>query len=121
KMSAFTEPPATTSVESARSAADPETLLYATFRNTLVAVIVLFAAYLGFEFKTLWFRVFPKGFYYSGYAHEGAAWLTAALALATIVLSVIFRTAVLRDAGLPRLKKLAWIWSAENLLLAVAA
>ncbi len=120
KMSAFRERAATASSEIKQSDARSETLLYTTFRNTLVAVIVLFAVYLGFEFKTLWFRVFPKGFYYSGYAHEGAAWLTAALALGTIVLSSIFRTAVLRDAGLPRLKRLAWIWSAENVLLAIA-
>jgi hypothetical protein len=120
KMSPFRERAASASSDTTQSDARTETLLYATCRNTLVAVIVLFAVYLGFEFKTLWFRVFPKGFYYSGYAHEGAAWLTAALALATVVLSAIFRTAVLRDAGLPRLRKLAWIWSAENVLLAIA-
>ena len=62
--------------------------LFAAFRNTLVALIALFAVYLAFEFQTLWFRVFPQGFHYSGYAHEGAAWLTVALALATVVLSV---------------------------------
>jgi hypothetical protein len=62
--------------------------------------------------------VFPKGFYYAGYAHEGAAWLTASLALATVVLSLIFRGGVLRDPRLPRLRRLAWIWSAENLVLA---
>lgn len=111
----------TTAVASEVPAGVPaEALLYPALRNTLVAVIVLFAAYLGFEYKTLWGRVFPKGFYYAGYAHEGAAWLTAALALATGVLSAIFRGAVLRDARLPRLRKLAWIWSAQNLLLAVA-
>jgi hypothetical protein len=97
-----------------------ETPLFAAVRNTLIAVIVLFAAYLVFEFQSLWFRQFPKGFYYAGYAHEGAAWLTAALALATIVLSAIFRGAVLVDPRLPRLRRLAWIWSAENLLLAIA-
>lgn len=36
--------------------------LYAAFRNTLVTVIILFAAYLAFEFRTLWFRDFPTGF-----------------------------------------------------------
>ncbi len=46
-------------------------------------VILIYAVYLAFEFHTLWFRVFPKGFYYSGYAHEGAAWLTIGLVLAT--------------------------------------
>jgi hypothetical protein len=94
--------------------------LYAACRNTLVAVSVLFAVYLVFEFKTLWFRVFPPGFHYSGYAHEGAAWLTVALALATVILSLVFSGAMLRDPRLPRLRRLAWLWSLENLLLAVA-
>lgn len=94
--------------------------LYPAFRNTLVTVIGLFAVYLVFEFWTMWFREFPEGFYYSGYAHEGAAWLTVALALATVVLSLIFRGAVLRDSRLPRLRRLAWLWSLENLLLAAA-
>lgn len=94
--------------------------LYGPFRNTLVTVIVLFAVYLVFEFATLWGREFPKGFYYSGYAHEGAAWLTVALALATFTLSLIFRGRVLDDPRLPRLRRWAWIWSLENLLLAVA-
>jgi len=97
-----------------------EAALYAAFRNTLIALIVLFAGYLAFEYKTLWGRVFPKGFYYAGYAHEGAAWLTLALALATAVLSAILRGDVLRDPRLPGLRRLAWIWSVENLLLAVA-
>ncbi len=94
--------------------------LYPAFANTLVAVILLFAGYLTFEFQTLWLKEFPPGFYYSGYAHEGAAWLTIALALATVLLSLIFRADVLRDPRLPRLRRLAWIWSALNLCLAVA-
>jgi hypothetical protein len=97
-----------------------EAPLFPALRNTLIAVIVLFAAYLVFEFQTLWFRVFPKGFYYAGYAHEGAAWLTTALALATAILSAIFRAGILQDPRLPKLRKLAWVWSAENLLLALA-
>lgn len=94
--------------------------LYEAWRNTLVVVIGLFAVYLVFEFQTLWFRVFPKGFHYSGYAHEGAAWLTIALALATLVLSALFRGAVLSDPRVGRLRFLTWIWSAENLILALA-
>ncbi len=100
--------------------APAESPLYTAFRNMLLAVIALFAVYLVFEFKTLWFRNFPKGFYYAGYAHEGAAWLTIALALATAVLSVVFRGGVLHDSRLPNLRKLAWLWSAENLVLALA-
>ena len=94
--------------------------LYEAWRNTLAMVIGLFGVYLIFEFQTLWFRVFPKGFHYSGYAHEGAAWLTVALALATLLLSMIFRGLVLADPRLPKLKRMAWIWSVENLLLAIA-
>lgn len=94
--------------------------LYPAFRNTLVMVIGLFGVYLVFEFQTLWFRVFPKGFHYSGYAHEGAAWLTVALGLATLLLSMIFRGQFLDDPRQGRLRWLAWIWSAENLLLALA-
>jgi hypothetical protein len=94
--------------------------LYAACRNTLVTVIVLFAAYLVFEFQTLWFREFPQGFYYSGYAHEGAFWLTVALALATAVLSAMFRGLMLADPRIGRLRRLAWLWSAENLILAAA-
>ncbi len=94
--------------------------LYRASRNTLLTVISLFAAYLVFEFSTLWFRDFPEGFYYSGYAHEGAAWLTAALALSTLILSLIFRGGILDDPRLPQLRRLAWVWSLENLLLAAA-
>ncbi len=94
--------------------------LYPAWRNTLLVVIALFAVYLVFEFKTLWFREFPKGFYYSGYAHEGAAWLTVALALSTALLSLVFRGQVLGDPRLPRLRRLAWLWSLENIVLAVA-
>jgi hypothetical protein len=94
--------------------------LYAAFRNMLVTVIILFAFYLVFEFKTLWFHVFPKGFYYSGYAHEGAWWLTVALGLATVILSLVFRGRILHDPRLRRLRRLAWLWSFENILLAAA-
>jgi len=94
--------------------------LYAAFHNTLLTVIGLFAVYLVFEFATLWFREFPVGFHYSGYAHEGAAWLTVALALATATLSLVFRGSILVDPRLNRLRQLAWIWSALNLLLALA-
>lgn len=93
---------------------------YDAYRNTLVVVIGLFAVYLVFEFQTLWFRTFPPGFHYSGYAHEGAAWLTVALGLATLLLSLIFRGTISSDPRLSQLKTLSWIWSLENLLLAVA-
>ena len=104
----------------ASEATSPAAPLYLSWRNSLAVVVLLYAAYLVFEFHTLWFRQFPRGFYYSGYAHEGAAWLTIALGLATAVLSLIFRGRTLTDTRVNRLQRLAWIWSAENLLLAAA-
>ena len=95
-----------------RTVLGPETTrsrFYPAYRNTLYAVVGLFAVYLVFEFQTLWFREFPKGFYYAGYAHQGAAWLTIALGLATLLLSVIFRGCVLTDDRLGSLKRTAAI------------
>ncbi len=103
-----------------RGGAPSPSPLYAACRNTLLTVIVLFAGYLIFEFRTLWFREFPAGFYYSGYAHQGAAWLTVALALATGILSLAFRGTILHDPRLRALRRWAWLWSLENVLLALA-
>lgn len=93
---------------------------YVAVRNTMISVVVLFAAYLAFEFSTLCFREFPKGFYYAGYAHEGAFWLTVALALATLTLSIAFSGSITQDSRVTGLKRWAWIWSIENFLLGVA-
>jgi hypothetical protein len=94
--------------------------LYQGYRNTLVPVIALFSAYLAYEFYQIINRVFPEGFHYSGYSHEGAFWLTVALALSTIMLSTIFQGSTLNHPRIARLKKLAWVWSGLNLLLAAA-
>ncbi len=94
--------------------------MLSAFRNTLITLNSLFAVYLVFEFSTLWFRKFPDGFHYSGYAHEGAAWLTVALGLSTLTLSLIFRGSMMNDARVTSLKKLAWVWSALNFLLAAS-
>lgn len=97
-----------------------ETEIYFAFRNTIQLLIVLFAAYLGFEFWTMWFRSFPPKFHYSGYAHEGAAWLTVALGLATLMLSAMFRGRMMHDPRMPFLRRLAMVWAIENLILALA-
>ena len=104
-----------------RAAAGPaRSAAYPTVRNTLLVVVVLFAAYLPYEFATLWRRDFPDGFYFAGYAHEGAAWLTVALAAATVLLSAMFRGSVTADPRVSRLRRLAWIWSGLNFLLVAA-
>ncbi len=100
--------------------AAPRNEVYLASRNTILTVVVVFAGYLVFEFATMWFRTFPPKFHYSGYAHEGAAWLTVALGLATLLLSAIFRGSFMHDARMPFVRKMAMIWAAENILLAVA-
>lgn len=94
--------------------------LFPAFRNTLITVITLFMIYLVFEFHTLWSGQRPETSGLSDYAHEGAAWLTVALGLATLMLSMIFRSGTLADPRLNLLKRLAWVWSALNFLLAIA-
>ncbi|MDB5339561.1 MAG: hypothetical protein JWN70_5180 [Planctomycetaceae bacterium] len=118
ELDAFSSPPE--KIEITEASAAQNSSMFSAFRNTIIAVSVLFAAYLVFEFQTLWFRKFPKGFHYSGYAHEGAFWLTVALALATVVLSVIFRGSTLQDSRLPTLRRWTWLWSVENFVLALA-
>ena len=121
-LSAADEEADSESSESAETVTtDPRpTPLFEAFRNTLFVVVGLFAVYLVFEFQTLWFREFPKGFHYSGYAHKGAAWLTVALGLATVMLSLMFRGRVLNDPRFNSLRKLSWLWSIENVILALA-
>lgn len=93
---------------------------YVPSRNLLWGVIATFAVYLICEFATLWFRDFPEGFYYSGYAHQGAAWLTLALLLTTLVLSAIFQGELLNDPRRMVLHNLAGAWSLLNYVLAVS-
>ncbi len=111
----FPEPPTSNGNELPQLSA-----LYTAFRNTLWSVIGLFAIYLVFEFVTLGQRRFPENFYYAGYAHRGAFWLTVALGLATFTLSFLFRRSTFLDPRFGRLKRLAYVWSVENLLLSIA-
>ncbi len=94
-------------------------LIQAISFNTLLVLVLMFTIYLAAEVHAMWFRTFPEGFHYSGYAHQGAAWLTVALALATIVLSVIFQRPI-KVAERPRgLLLLAQIWAIQNWVLAL--
>ncbi|MDR1963354.1 MAG: DUF4173 domain-containing protein [Planctomycetaceae bacterium] len=109
------------SLDSEQTATTPiHSPYYVGYRNMLFAVIVLFMVYLVFEFKTLWFRDFPAGFCYSDYSHHGAAWLVVGLALSTVILSMVFTTEMYRDPRIATLRRLAWIWSILNFVLALA-
>ncbi|MBI5779143.1 MAG: DUF4173 domain-containing protein [Planctomycetes bacterium] len=95
-------------------------LLAAIAINTLVAVNLVFLLYNIVDFSYLWIKkALPQGLSYSEYARSGTLWLTLALALTSLVLGVIF----IRDLNFHRrtrlLKILAWIWVAQNLIIAV--
>lgn len=88
--------------------------------NTLIAVNVLFLFYNVVDISFLWVKEsLPEGLTYSTYARTGTFWLTVALALTSFILGVIF----LRDLNFHRriktLKLLAWVWVAQNLLVAL--
>jgi hypothetical protein len=89
-------------------------------RNLLSVVIVVFALFLVLEFQSLWTKEFPKGFYYSGYAHQGAAWLTLTLAMSTGLFIVLFPVQLRSHSRARTLKYLALAFFALNLLLALA-
>ncbi|MBR0191729.1 MAG: DUF4173 domain-containing protein [Thermoguttaceae bacterium] len=91
----------------------------AMYWNSLFALIILFAVELTYEFSSLLTWKIPEGFDYGRYCHEGAFWLTMALGLATLVLAGIFRQKVCKHEKINSLKRLAFIWIAENALLAV--
>ncbi len=97
---------------------ESDPILFAAYRNTLVALSLLFAVYLMFEFHKNWTRDFPQGFNYSRHMHQGAAFLTLALGVSTLVYCVIFRAGILRDARIGQLKKWGAIWGGLNFLLA---
>lgn len=107
-------------IEAERAIIARDTNWFVPVRNTLMAVNVVFCFYLLIEYTSFWWRDFPAGFHYSGYAHQGAAWLTLVLLLATVVLGGCLQGPLLADPRFDRLRRLALIWSVQNFVLAVA-
>lgn len=93
---------------------------YAVYFNTLIALCVLFAANLIFEFGGTFFGKWPREFNYGDYCENGARWLTFALFLATVVQGLIFRREIYRDDRVGTLKKWAILWTVMNFLLTLA-
>lgn len=85
--------------------------------NTLIAVCVLFAANLVFEFLSVFCISRPETFDYGTYCHQGAAWITFALCLTTIVQAFIFSGGIYRDDRVGSLKNWTVLWAVENFLL----
>lgn len=89
--------------------------------NSLVGLNLAFAGFLALDANYLWRGAPPPGMTTQTYAHEGAFWLTVALFLTTVVLGVLFRGALAFDARAKLSRRLAWVWIAQNALLAASA
>ncbi|MEO0321329.1 MAG: DUF4153 domain-containing protein [Myxococcota bacterium] len=87
-------------------------------RNTLVALNVVFAAYLALEALTVTRGAPPAGVTTQAFAHRVAFWLTVALALLTLVVGVLFRGPLGRDPQARRTRRLALVWAGQGLVLA---
>lgn len=93
---------------------------YAIAFATLVCVNLLFAAYNGMDAVYLYFRAtLPDGITWTAYTHAGCGWLTFALFASTCVLGRLFWRDLNFDPHAPRLKALAYLWIAQNAVLAV--
>jgi len=95
---------------------------YLTALITLICLNLVFLMFNAFDSVHLYFRAaLPRATSYAEYSHNGCWWLTGALALSTAVIGVMF------DRGLnfhPRKKiltVLAYIWAAQNGVLAAGA
>jgi hypothetical protein len=88
-------------------------------RNALVGLNVLFLAYNALDATYLWSGHAPAGLTTQTYAHEGAFWLTVALAMLTAVVGFMFRGALAHDSRAVLARKLAYVWMAQGIVLAL--
>jgi len=87
---------------------------------TLVCVNLVFLGYNCIDAVYLYFKAtLPAGITWTAYTHAGCGWLTFALFLSTVVLGFIFWHELNFHARAPLLKRLAFIWIAQNAVLAV--
>jgi hypothetical protein len=100
----------------------PEVGNYGAAVVTLICVNVLFLGFNALDAVYLYFHAtLPEGITYAGYAYRGVAWLTLALTLSTAVLGMLFRRRMNFHERAPRLRLLAYVWVAQNGILAVGA
>ena len=87
---------------------------------TLICVNVVFLGYNGVDAVYLYFKAtLPDGITWTAYTHGGCGWLTFGLFLSTVVLGVIFWNELNFHPRSTLLKRLAYLWIAQNAVLAV--
>lgn len=89
-------------------------------RNSLAALCVVFLGYLVLDGIHLVSGRPPEGMTTQIYAHQGAFWLTVALAMLTGTVGFLFRGALAHDPSAHAVRRLAHVWTALGLGLALA-
>lgn len=87
--------------------------------NSLLALNALFVAFIVLDVTVLVTGHAPEQQSTRDYAHEGAFWLTVALAMVTMVIGVMFRGSLAHDPSAATTRKLAYVWIAQGLAMAV--
>ena len=99
-----------------------DNLNYLTALTTLISLNLLFFIYNAIDAIYLYFKAtLPAGMNWSEYTHAGCGWLTFALFLSSIVLGTIFWNRLNFHPRGGFLKKLGYIWIAQNAVLGVGA
>lgn len=106
--------------EAAKAEGEPTAIELGVARNTLVALVLLFAGYLVLDAIHLATGRPPDGVTTQHYAHQGAFWLTVALALLTGTVGVMFRGPLAHAPEAAGVRRLATAWTALGLILALA-
>jgi hypothetical protein len=96
----------------------PAPLGIALARNGMIALNLLFLGYNALDAVYLWAGRPASGVSFTEYAHAGTAWLTIAFVLSTIVIGAMFRGPIEHDPRGRLARGLAYVWAAQNFLLA---
>lgn len=89
---------------------------------TLVSVNVLFLAYNAMDSVYLYLKAtLPAGITWTDYTHRGCGWLTLGLLVSSVVIGSIFRGGLNFHPRARGLKKLSYVWAAQNGLLAIGS
>jgi hypothetical protein len=103
------------------SEADKSEITTGTLILTLTLLNLLFLFYNYLDVRYLWLEsTLPNGMGMAQYARTGAFWLTIALAMTSLVLGYMFRGKHNFTPQTATLRKLSWVWAAQNFVLALA-
>ena len=95
---------------------------FAVSRATFISVNILFLLYNILDGHHLYLDgSLPEGISWTQYTHSGCAWLTGALLLSAVVIGIAFQGALNFHPRARLLRKLAFLWAAQNVILAASA